>query len=150
MYLTKLNNSCEFWQTTKTEFPYETTTRNNKFECMTEMSEVAPQEFFALEDSLAGHEALPTLFDSAIADEPKTIQADAPEPEPAARIDDGLSDDEDEPRLLTRAQKKSGKARIARADSRADENYSPRGPSSKGGKKKSFGKKGSKNLPKVI
>lgn len=113
------------------------------------MSEVAPLELFAPEDSLAGNEALPTLFDS-IADETKKTQADAPEPEPAAKIDDGLSDDEDEPRLLTRAQKKSGKVRIARADSKADDNYSPRVSSSKGGKKKGFGKKGSKNLPKVI
>lgn len=114
------------------------------------MSEVAPLEPVVPEDSLAGHEALPTLFDSALPDEPKTSQADALESEPAARIDDGLSEDDDEPRLLTRAQKKSGKARIVRTDSKADETYSPRVSSSKGGKKRFSGKRGSKNLPKVF
>ena len=112
------------------------------------MSEVVPLELFAHEDSLAGKEVLPTLFDS-IHDEPTKLQADAPEPEPTAIIDDGLSDDDDEPRRLTRAQKKLSKARISKADSKADETYSPRVLSLKGNKKKVIGKKSSKNLPKV-
>ncbi len=115
---------------------------------VTEMSEEGPLELFAPEDSLAGKEALPTLFES-IADEKKTQEDAGPEPESAAILDDGLSDDDEEPRRLTRAQKKLGKARISRADSKTDETYSPRVSSLKGNKKRVIGKKGSKNLPKV-